>query len=52
MRNQVRLASPCRGRRQNRSRALRLEVTKFQSWQRWAPPPVPVLVRLIRLMSH
>jgi hypothetical protein len=53
MRNAVRLPpSLAQDRRYPRTRVRRLEISKFQSWQRWAPSCTAPLVRLVRLLTR
>jgi hypothetical protein len=53
MRNAVRLPPPLtQGRRYVRVRARRVEVTRFQTWQKWVPSYTAPLVRLVRLLTR
>ena len=53
MRNHYLLRPSPEGRRdETQRRALRVEVKKFQSWQRYMPLSTVPLVKLVRLLAQ
>ena len=52
MKRTIRLSSPSVDRRDCRGRSRRLQLSRFQHWQRSPPTATASLVRLLRLLTR